>query len=146
MLFPVFLLAACGEVEDTRPGKPVAHRQAAFRAMLKSSEPMGIQLREGTYQAETFRQHAEKLAQLKDAPWDYFGADTQYPPSKSDDRLWQEPETFAAERDAFIRAVEALRLAVQDAPEEAEQAAERLKAAYAPVEASCRSCHRRYKR
>ncbi|MDR0735789.1 MAG: helix-turn-helix domain-containing protein [Zoogloeaceae bacterium] len=29
MLFPVFLLAACGEVEDTRPGKPVAQRQAA---------------------------------------------------------------------------------------------------------------------
>ena len=146
LLFFVFLLVACGEAEDTRPGKPVAHRQAAFRAMLKSFEPMGIQLREKTYRAETFRQHAEKLAELKDAPWGHFGADTQYPPSKSEDRLWREPERFAAERDAFIRAVEALRLAAQDAPEEAEQAVERLKAAYAPVEAGCRDCHKRYKR
>jgi cytochrome c556 len=118
--------------------------------MLKSFEPMGIQLREGTYQAEVFRQHAEKLAGLKDAPWDYFGADTQYPPSKSDDALWREPEIFAAERDKFIRAVEALRLAAQNAPPEARQqtltSLDALKAAYAPVEASCRSCHKRYKR
>jgi cytochrome c556 len=148
LFLPFFavLLAACGEVEDTRPGTPVAHRQTAFRAILKSSEPMGIQLREGNYQAETFRQYAEKLAELKDVPWRHFGADTQYPPSKSEDRLWQEPETFAAERDAFIRAVEALQLAVRDAPADADQAAERLKIAYAPVEASCRSCHKRYKR
>ncbi|MDR2625040.1 MAG: cytochrome c [Zoogloeaceae bacterium] len=146
LLLPVFLLTACGEVEDTRPGTPVAHRQAAFRAILKSFEPMGIQLREERYVAETFRQHAEKLAQLKDAPWEYFGAETQYPPSKSTDRLWQEPEAFAAERDQFVRAVEDLQLAAQNAPEEAKQAVETLRAAYAPVEASCRSCHKRYRR
>ncbi|MDR3158787.1 MAG: cytochrome c [Zoogloeaceae bacterium] len=146
LLFFAFLLVACGEVEDTRPGKPVAHRQATFRAILKSFEPMGIQLREETYKAETFRQHTEKLAELKDAPWEYFGAETQYPPSKSTDRLWQEPEIFADERDKFIRAVKDLQFAAQNAPEEAEQAVETLKAAYAPVEASCRSCHKRYKR
>ena len=144
-LFPVCLLAACGEVEDTRPGKPVARRQAAFRAMLKSFEPMGIQLREETYRAEVFRQHAEKLAELKDAPWDCFGAETQYPPSKSDDRLWREPEIFADKRDTFIRAVEALRLAAQNAPAEADQAIAALRTAYAPLEASCRDCHKRYK-
>jgi cytochrome c556 len=144
--FVVLLLIACGEVEDTRPGQPVARRQAAFRAMLKHFEPMGIQLRERRYVADVFRQHAEKLAELKDAPWAHFGADTQYPPSKSNDRLWQEPEIFAAERERFISAVEALRLAAQEAPPEAEQAIGALQTAYAPVEASCRSCHKRYKR
>jgi cytochrome c556 len=113
--------------------------------MLRRFEPMGIQLREGTYAADVFRQHAEALAEAKASPWDCFGADTQYPPSKSDDRLWREPEIFAAERDEFMRAVDALRLAVQDAPREAADATPAIRAAYARVEKSCRSCHKRYK-
>ncbi|MDR2365286.1 MAG: cytochrome c, partial [Zoogloeaceae bacterium] len=116
LLFFAFLFVGCGDVEDTRPGRPVARRQAAFREMLQRFEPMGIQLREGTYTADVFRRQAEALANMKAVPWDHFGPDTQYPPSKSDDRLWREPDIFAAEREEFMRAAESLRLAAQDAP------------------------------
>ena len=136
----IALITACGEVEDTRPGQPVAHRQQAFKDILKSFEPMGIQLRTNTYKADEFLTSARQLAAIKDAPWAYFGADTQYPPSKADDSLWKETETFNAERDKFLQAVDALLVAAET------RSVEPATAAYAPVQASCRSCHKRYKR
>ncbi|MDR3054954.1 MAG: cytochrome c [Zoogloeaceae bacterium] len=138
LVLPIFLVA-CGEVEDTRPGQPVAHRQQAFKDILRSFEPMGIQLRQDGYEAESFLTHARQLAAVKDAPWAYFGADTQYPPSKTDDALWRETETFTAERDKFLQAVEALLAAAEG------RSVEPVRAAYAPVQESCRSCHKRYK-
>ncbi|MDR1889514.1 MAG: cytochrome c [Zoogloeaceae bacterium] len=132
-------LVACGEVEDTRPGQPVARRQQAFKDILRSFEPMGIQLRTNQYKAESFLAHARQLAAVKDAPWAHFGADTQYPPSKSDDRLWQEMEHFTTERDKFLQAVDALQVAAES------RSVEAARAAYAPVQESCRSCHKRYK-
>jgi cytochrome c556 len=132
-------LAACGEVKDTRPGQPVAHRQQAFKDILNSFEPMGIQVRTSQYEAESFLANARQLAAVKDAPWAYFGADTQYPPSKADDSLWQEQDKFNAERDKFLQAVDALLVAAE------KRSAEAATAAYAPVQASCRSCHKRYK-
>jgi cytochrome c556 len=142
LLFPFVLslcLVACGEVEDTRPGQPVAQRQEAFKVILRSFEPMGIQLRQNKYEAESFLTHARRLAEVKDAPWAHFGPDTQYPPSKSDDSLWQEMDNFTAERDKFLQAVEALKVAAES------RSADQARAAYAPVQESCRSCHKRYK-
>ncbi|GHU42097.1 cytochrome c [Betaproteobacteria bacterium] len=132
-------LVACGEVEDTRPGQPVAHRQRAFKDILNRFEPMGIQLRQEGYEAESFLVHARQLAAIKDAPWAYFGADTQYPPSKADDALWTEMDTFNAERDKFLQAADALLVAAET------RSADAARAAYAPVQESCRSCHKRYK-
>lgn len=139
LLLPVLLLTACGEVEDTRPGQPVATRQKAFKAMLRSFEPMGVQLREHRYAPDTFLQQARMLHQLKDAPWSHFGPDTHYPPTKATAKVWQEPERFAAEREAFLKAVDALLAAAESRVEE------RVKPAYQAVQDSCRSCHKPFR-
>ncbi|MDR2637532.1 MAG: cytochrome c [Zoogloeaceae bacterium] len=138
-LLAMLTLPACGPVEDTRPGRPVAHRQEAFREILRAFEPMGIQLRTESFEAEAFLRHATKLEAVKEAPWSYFGADTQYPPSQSKDRLWQEKERFEALRDAFLRAVTDLREAAQSREEG------KARAAWQTVETTCRDCHKPYK-
>ena len=46
ILITAFLLTACGEPQDTRPGQPVKTRQDAFAALLRSFEPMGKMLKD----------------------------------------------------------------------------------------------------
>ena len=70
------LLTACGEPEDTRPGQPVAHRRAAFKEILKSFEPMGLQLRNQRYDEKQFLVLANNLNKAKEAPWSHFAPDT----------------------------------------------------------------------
>lgn len=133
------LLSACGEVKDTRPGQPVAHRQQAFKAILRSFEPMGVQLREKRYDPDKFLQQAQALAGLKDGPWSHFGPDTHYPPTKATARVWEVPERFAQEREQFLQGVDAL-LAAAATREEA-----RVRPAYEALQQSCRSCHKPFK-
>lgn len=133
-------LVACGEVEDTRPGRPVWHRQEAFKAILRAFEPMGVQLRAEGYEPESFLCHARELERIKDAPWGYFGADTQYPPSHSLDRLWQEREGFDTLEQDFLRATVALKTAAEGRDEGV------VRAAWAAVEKTCRDCHKGYRR
>ena len=132
-------LAACGPVEDTHPGQPVAHRQAAFKQILKSFEPMGVQLRTQAYDPERFAELANALAAAKDGPWTYFGPDTCYPPSKAKPVLCEEAETFATKREAFRKAVDRLAAVAPGKNEDA------VRAAYQAVQDSCRDCHKRYK-
>ena len=133
-------LAACSsEVPDTHPDQPVTKRKQAFKAMLRSFEPMGVQLRENRYEPEAFLQQARTLHQLKDAPWSHFGPDTHYPPTKATEKVWQEPERFAAEREGFLKALDQL-LAAAESREEA-----RVKPAYQAVQDSCRSCHKPFR-
>lgn len=139
LLLAPLLLAACGEVEDTRPGKPVATRQQDFKAILRQFEPMGVQLRDNRYAPDTFLKHAQELDKLKDAPWSHFGPDTHYPPTKATEKVWQEPERFASERETFLKAVSQLRIAAESR-EEAQ-----VKPAYQAVQDSCRSCHKPFK-
>ncbi|MCX8146535.1 MAG: cytochrome c [Azovibrio sp.] len=139
LLLTALLLSACGEVEDTRPGQPVASRQKAFKAILRSFEPMGVQLRENRYAPETFLQHARALQAQKDTPWPHFGPDTHYPPSKATAQVWQAPERFAAEREHFLKTVDAL-LAAAESGE-----LSRVKPAYQAVQESCRSCHKTFR-
>jgi len=134
------LLVACGEVEDPRPGRPVAHRQEAFKAILRAFEPMGVQLRDDGYEPERFLRHAQELDRIKDAPWSYFGADTQYPPSRSLDRLWQEREGFDALAQDFLRATVTLKAAAEGRDET------KVRAAWTEVEKTCRDCHKGYRR
>ena len=64
-LLCVLTLGACsGPVEDTRPGQPVKHRQDAFKAMLRSFEPMGVMLRTHSYRADEFARLANELNSL----------------------------------------------------------------------------------
>lgn len=135
------LLAACGsEPEDTRPGQPVAHRRAAFKEIVKTFEPMGVMLRNGTLDHKTFQPLAQRLQQQAGTPWDYFGPGTQYPPSRATDAVWQQPEQFARQRQAFINASQQLAtLSGQGAGREA------LLKAYDTLHDTCRDCHKTFK-
>jgi cytochrome c556 len=88
---PLFLLTACGEPEDTRPGQPVAQRRAAFKEILKSFEPMGLQLRNQRYDAKQFSLLANNLNKAKEGPWAHFGLD---PADQSGREFRDQPPVF----------------------------------------------------
>ena len=133
------LLTACGDPEDTRPGQPVKQRQQAFKEIIKSFEPMGVMLRKGSYDADRFLAFAEKLHAARDLPWSHFGADTHYPPTKAKAELWQQPQQFEADKQAFLQASDALLAAAQSKDKA------RIQPAYDAVHDSCKACHDRFK-
>jgi len=139
MLCSVFILAACGEPEDTRPGKPVAQRRAAFKEILKVFEPMGVMLRTGKYEPKQFLGYAAQLKTLRDGPWSHFGPDTQYPPSHSTDAVWSQADKFAAEKKGFFDATDKLAAL----PVTADKA--QANTAYEAVAETCKSCHKTFK-
>lgn len=132
-------LAACGEPADTRPGQPVSHRRAAFKKILLAFEPMGIQLREKLYNDAQFLDQAKALAKVKDGPWQYFGADTNYPPTHAKAAVWSDAAQFETDRQAFLQSVDRLLLAAESRDEK------RVTTAYAAVQESCRTCHKAFK-
>ena len=139
LLSTAALLAACGEPEDTRPGQPVKQRQQAFKEIIKSFEPMGVMLRKGSYEADRFLAFAEKLHAARELPWRHFGADTNYPPTKAKAELWQQPQQFEADKQAFLQASDALLAAAQNKDKA------RIQPAYDAVHESCKACHDRFK-
>lgn len=135
------LLAACGgEPEDTRPGQPVAHRRAAFKELLREFEPMGTMLRDGAYDAQRFAAQAAKVKSLSERPWQYFGPDTQYPPSRSRDEVWSKPAEFEERRMAFLAATDKL-LAVAGTKDDKAAAS-----VFQAVERTCKDCHDSFKK
>lgn len=139
LLSAIALLTACGEPEDTRPGQPVKQRQQAFKEIINSFEPMGVMLRKGSYDADRFLAFAEKLHAARDLPWSHFGADTHYPPTKAKAELWQQPQQFEADKQAFLQASDALLAAAQSKDKA------RIQPAYDAVHDSCKACHDRFK-
>jgi cytochrome c556 len=140
VLLSAALLAACGaEPEDTGPGQPVAHRRAAFKELLKSFEPMGVMIRDNKYDPQRFAVLAASVKTLREAPWQYFGPGTQYPPSHSKDEVWSRPEAFEADRKAFFDATD--KLAAVAGTKDAKVAA----AAFQAAEKTCRNCHETFK-
>ncbi len=140
LLSAAALLAACsGEVEDTRPGQPVKTRQQAFKAIIRSFEPMGVMLRGKTYDADKFLAMASDLVARRDAPWAHFGPDTDYPPTKATAEVWRQPEKFARDKEAFIAATDALLVAARTKDRQ------RLDAPYQAVYDTCQGCHKTFK-
>jgi cytochrome c556 len=140
MLLSVLILSACGgEAKDTRPGQPVAHRRAAFKAILRATEPMGVMLRENDYNAKRFQALAGQLMSLRNEPWGYFKPDTLYPPSKAKPEVWTKADKFAADKKAFFDATDKLE-AVAGTTDPIEAAH-----AYNAVRETCRNCHDEFK-
>ena len=133
------LITACGEPADTHPGQPVTQRRAAFKEIVKSFEPMGVQLRKNRYEAKEFLVLAKALNQLKEGPWAHFGPDTNYPPTKAKAALWAEPEKFTASRDAFLKAAAALVVAAESSD------VKQVSTAYEVLHDTCRSCHKGFR-
>lgn len=141
LFIPILLgLAACSEPEDTRPGKPVAHRRAAFHDLLKVSEPLGKALKEQRFQADKVATLAKQLNALKETPWPYFVPDSLYPPSRATDKVWAEADKFAALRESFLKTAQQLdeAAAVRDEP--------RVRAVFAALQDACRDCHRSFRK
>ncbi len=138
LLFALSLFG-CGEPEDTHPGQPVTHRRKAFKEILKAFEPMGVMLRTDKYDAKRFQVHAEQLLALRNSPWDYFGADTQYPPSHAKPAVWDDAAKFAAEKKIFFDATDKL-VALAATPDQ-----KLAEVTYEAVTESCHSCHKIFK-
>lgn len=137
--FPLLLLAACGEPADTRPGQPVTQRRAAFKEILKSFEPMGLQLRNQRYDAKQFSLLANNLNKAKEGPWAHFAPDTNYPPTKAKAAVWSEPEKFETSRQSFLKAAEALVVAAES------HDVKQISIAYEALHDTCRTCHKSFK-
>lgn len=135
-----FILAGCGEAEDTRPGQPVKTRQQAFKDLIKVFEPMGTMLRDNRYDADRFEKLAEQLVARRDAPWPHFGADTNYPPTKSTAEVWQQPERFERERTAFVAATDRLLAAARTRDKAT------VEPAYQAVYDTCQGCHKTFRK
>jgi len=133
------MLAACGEVEDTRPGQPVKQRQMAFKEMVKAFEPMGVMLRDGRYEADKFTVQAERLVAKRDAPWSHFGPDTNYPPTKATPDVWKQPEQFEKDKQAFIATTDTLLTAAKSKNKA------QVEEAYEAVHQACKTCHKQFK-
>jgi cytochrome c556 len=141
LIVAALLLTACGnsEAPDTRPGQPVAHRRTAFKDLLKAFEPIGVMMRDGPYDAKKYKQLADQVMALRDAPWQYFQPDTLYPPSKAKPEVWSDAAGFDAQKKAFFDATNQL-AAIAGTDDE-----KKAKAAFDKVETSCRDCHKAYK-
>lgn len=139
LLLTAACLAGCGEVEDTRPGQPVKQRQVAFKEIVKAFEPMGVMLRKDRYDADKFLPLAETLVAKRDAPWSHFAPETNYPPTKATAEVWQQPEEFAKDKNAFIAATDTLLMAAQSKDKE------RVEKAYDVVHQACKTCHKQFK-
>lgn len=134
-------LAACSsEIPDTHPDQPVTKRQQAFKAMLRSFEPMGTMLKDRRYDPDAFARLANELASLRERPWSHFGPDTNYPPTKALPAVWERPADFEQRRTSFIEASDRL-IAAAAARNEAD-----ARSAYAEVQDSCKACHRDFRR
>lgn len=134
-------LAACsGEAPDTHPDQPVTKRKQAFKAMLRSFEPMGAMLKDRRYDADAFARLAGEFARLRDVPWQHFGADSNYPPTKAKPAVWEKPGEFEQRRQEFVSATERL-LAAAAARNEAD-----ARSSYAAVQDSCKACHNTFRK
>ena len=138
-LLTAILLTGCGPVEDTRPGQPVKTRQTAFKEMLKVFEPMGLMLRENRYDADKFLAMTDSLIARRDAPWAHFAPDTNYPPTKATEQVWQDSERFERERLAFFAATDRLQAAAQSKEKST------VETAYKAVYETCQNCHKPFK-
>jgi cytochrome c556 len=135
------LLYACsGEIEDTRPGQPVKSRQVAFKDIIRSFEPMGVMLRGNGYDADKFLALANEVVAKREAPWNHFGPDTNYPPTKATAEVWQQPDKFEQSRQAFIAATDKLLAAAQTKDRK------QLDAPYKAAYETCQDCHKTFKK
>lgn len=134
------LTACSSEVPDTHPDQPVTKRQQAFKAMLRTFEPMGTMLKDRRYDADAFARLANELASLREQPWSHFGPDTNYPPTKALAAVWDKPAEFEQRRQSFIEASDRL-IAAAAARNEAD-----ARSTYAAVQDSCKACHSDFRR
>ena len=141
LITATLLLGACSDkVKDTHPQQLVTQRQAVFKKMTKTLEPMGLVARgHKDYVKVEFMESAQALKDLSSQPWVFFSADGNYPPTKATPEVWSKPAEFEQEKQAFIAATDKLQAAVQSKDKA------QVGTAYEAVHDSCKSCHKQFK-
>jgi len=133
----VALVGGCSDKpKDTHPQQWVTKRQAVFKEMTKTFEPMGLMARERKpFEKGEFLTLALALQELAAKPWPLFPADSNYPPTRAKPALWLQPQAWEKAVDDYRGKVTQL-VSVSNG---ADMAA--LKDAVNAVEKSCKSCH-----
>ncbi|MCX7946190.1 MAG: cytochrome c [Hydrogenophilus sp.] len=146
------LIAGCsGEPVEERPGQPVTTRQRIFKTMIREFEPMGVMLREGSWEQGRFLGHWARFQEVVDAPWRLFDRDTCGPPAKVTPAACSDWEGLQRQAERFRETVEGLATAlaesgVSEGRTPSREGLQRVKAAYDAVYEECRECHRVYRR
>ncbi len=138
------LLAACGN-QQADPDSPEGQRQAVFQQFLQHSEPMGGMLSGRlAFDGDTFAVHAAELAELADAPWDYFPTPDQNNPQPNAalPEVWSDADGFAARIDQFQAAVADLSLVTAAGV----TSPAHVTPAMHSVQQACKACHDGYRR
>jgi len=141
LLSSIVLLAACSEqARDTHPQQLVSQRQAIFKKMTKTLEPMGLVARgRESFNKTEFQQQARELQQLSGQPWAFFTADGNYPPTRAKPEVWQKAAEFKLAQDNYLSQVGQLVSAAGSADLTA------ISSAVDSVEKSCKSCHEQFR-
>ncbi len=135
------LLAACSDkAKDTHPQQLVTQRQAIFKKMTKTLEPMGLVAREReSYNKGEFQAWAQALQDLSGQPWAFFTADGNYPPTRAKPEVWQKAAEFKQAQDNYLGKVGQL-VKVAGSADMAV-----IRSAVDEVEKSCKSCHEQFR-
>jgi len=130
-------LAACSDNgKDTPAQHMVSKRQAIFKQMTKTLEPMGLVARDrAPYNAAEFAAAAVNLQSLSKQPWPLFVADSNNQPTRAKPEVWSQAADFQRAQDNFLGHVSQL----VKASEGSDMAT--LRSATLAVEGSCQSCH-----
>ena len=141
LLASTLLLTACSnEVKDTHPLQLVSKRQAIFKKMTKTLEPMGLVARERKdYNKPEFQESAAALQELASQPWPLFTADSNYPPTRAKPEVWQKVADFKSAQDNYLATVEQLVKVSGNADVNA------IRDAVNNIEKSCKSCHNQFR-
>jgi len=141
LIASALLLGACSDdAKDTHPQQLVSKRQAIFKKMTKTLEPMGLVARERKdYNKGEFQAEAQALQELSSQPWVLFASDGNYPPTRAKPSVWQSPAEFKNAQDSYLATVEQL----VKVSASADMAA--IRQAVNEVEKSCKSCHDQFR-
>lgn len=135
-------LVGCGGPAD--PDSPEGKRQAVFKQFLQHSEPMGGMLSGRVpFDGQALAGHAEGLAELVEAPWDYFpepGDSRQRNAALTD--IWQQPDAWQQAIADYRQAVADLLVVTREGVDSPEQVA----APVAAVQQGCKGCHDGFRR
>lgn len=129
------LLATLALIATASHAGPGEDRQASFKKILRSFEPMGVMLRGSGYRKDTFIQHADALKAASAAPFTQFKPGTIDDVSRAKPAIWSEPVKWKAEQDKFLLAVGQLQTSARGSDLDA------IRRSYDAVSQSCKSCH-----
>jgi len=141
MLACSFLLGGCGDsVKDTHPQKLVSQRQAIFKKMTKTLEPLGLVARgHKDYAKVEFTEGAQALKDLSSQPWVFFSADGNYPPTKAKPAVWSQAAEFKRATNNYLATVDKL-VEVSGSAD-----LPTISAAVDAVQKACKNCHDQFR-